>query len=428
VRVLEALVDEYPERPDYRLELARAYNGLDRCLINGDRLAEAQAVSARAHAEAEGLHLRHPEAPEYRLELATAQGNMAELHRRNDRLPDARDALVKSRDQARWLAGRWPAVTQYRELLAKISVNLGKVLFELNSLGEAEECYLEARELLEALGRESPTRLLPRRGLAHAWEGLAGVLLAAGKVEEAEKVAGRGVDMRRKIQDDFFADAPQYWQALASARGFHGGILARLGRFREADLVLVEALPLQEKVVEVMQTGRRGEELAVLYGSLAWLRLRQPVAAGTVRELLPQLQRVRALAPPGERFRLTLVGLAHYRLGKWDQSLAALGPSDAATASEGGPCRWTTDDNLLRRMAEHQEEVAPAVHRFCQAMTYHRLGRPVEAVDCYRHGLRLSQVQKTPPGFRSVDLETIRAEAADLLGLHEQPTAPGEKR
>jgi hypothetical protein len=37
--------------------------------------------------------------------------------------------------------------------------------------------------------------------------------------------------------------------------------------------------------------------------------------------LLPRLRRARAAAPPGEHFRLTLMGLAHYRLGEWEQAL-----------------------------------------------------------------------------------------------------------
>jgi tetratricopeptide (TPR) repeat protein len=428
VRVLEALVAEHPGVPEHRLELARSYNGLGHTLTNYDQFPEAETVLAQAHAEAERLHQHHPEHPDYRLELATAQWNLGMLLVRTDRLLKARDAFMQARDQTRWLSDRWPAMTRYRELLAWTSVSLGQVLFELSSLSEAEECFLQARNLLDALRRESPTRPFPRRVLAHSWEGLGWVLLAVGRVEDAEKAAGLSVDLRRRFQDDFYRDAPPQWHALAAARMFHGSILARLGRFREAEVVLAAALPLQEKVVEVTQNGRRGEELAVLEGSLAWLRLRQPVSGSTVRELLPRLQRARALAPRGERFRLALLGLAHYRLGDWDQALTVLRQPDAGPAPGSGPCRWTTDDSLIRRMAEHQEDIAPVVRAFCLAMTYHRLGRREEAVDCYRRGLRLSQAQQTLPGFRSVDVETIRAEAADLLGLREQPAAPRKKR
>jgi RNA polymerase sigma factor (sigma-70 family) len=427
VRVLEGLVAEYP-LPEYRLELARGYNGLGRSLVKCDRLPEAKAVLAQAHAEAERLHQGDPEYPEYRLEMATAQVHLAEFFRRNGQLAEARNALVKSRDQARWLVDHRPAVTRYHELLARTSGILGSLLFDLNSLGEAEACFLQARELLESLARESPGRPFARRGLAHTWEGLAGVLLAEGKVEEAEKAAGRGVDLRRELQDDFFRNTVLQWQALASARDLHAGILARLGRFGEAEAAFAVALPSLEKVAEVSRSRRRWEDLAVLEDGLAWLRLRRPAAESGLRELLPRLRRARTEAPAAERSRLALLGLAYYRLGDWEQALAVLRQLDAGPDPGGGPSRWTTDDHLLRRMGEHQEEVAAAVHAFCLAMTYHRLGRPVEVLDCYRLGLRLSEAQQTPPGFRSVDVETIRAEAADLLGLCEQPSAPREKR
>jgi tetratricopeptide (TPR) repeat protein len=419
VRVLEALVAEYPGVPEFRLELVRSYNGLGSQLVSTDQFPEAKAVLATARTEAEGMHQGDPERPEYPLELATALGHLGEFFRRSNQLPEARDALVRSRDQARWLVDHWPAVRLHRESLARRCVNLGMVLSEMNCLSEAEESFLQARDQFGSLMRESPTRSFPRMGLAATWELLGSVLLAAGKVEEAEKAASQSVDLRRKLQDDFLRDLPWEWQAGASAHGFHAAILARLGRFREARAALVEAVPLMAKVAEVTECGRRWEEFATLEGNLAWLYLRQRAADNMARELLPRLQRARTKAPAGEQFRLILLGLAHYRLGDWDQSLTVLRQAHADHGAAGARCRWTTDDSEIRKIAEHQEEVAPAVQAFCLAMAYHRLGRPTEARESYQVGLRRIQDQRTPPGFRSVDVETLRAEAEDLLGLRE---------
>jgi serine/threonine protein kinase len=427
-RVLEALVAEYPAVPEYRLELARTYNGLGRFLVNSDRFPEAKTVLVQARAEAEGLHQRDPEHPKYRLELATALGNLGVFLESTDQLPQAKLALVQFRDQARWLVDHWPDVTEYQLLLAKSSEYLGDVLFELNCLSEAEESFLQVRDLAESLVRKSPTRARPRTALARAWEGLGGVLFATGRVEEAEKAACRGVDLRRKLQDDFLRDACWGWQALASTLGFHGATLARLGRYREAEAAFAEALPLLEKVAELNGNGRRWEEFAVLDGSLSWLRVRQSAPGSAVHELLPRLERARTKAPTGERFRLTLLGLAHYRLGNWDRSLAVLRQADPSPAVGGERCRWTTDDCLIRVMAEHQEEVAPAVNAFCQAMAYHRLGQVAEATDCYRRGLKRLQDPVGRPSFGFVDVETIRAEAEAVLGLHEPIPPPQEQR
>jgi serine/threonine protein kinase/tetratricopeptide (TPR) repeat protein len=418
VRILEGLVAEFPDNPEYRLELVRSWSQLGHFLLNTDQMLESEQVLNRATAEVERLQQADSENPEYRLELATAKDSQVTLFIRTGRLQSAKDIAMQSRHQARWLVDHSPTVILYREVLATTSYRLGLVLREMNQLIEAEKCFREILDQLEPLAKQSPTRLSLRLLLAFAWRGLAGVLLEdAGTLDKAEQAMVRAVSLRRRSLEDY-PTHPPHWHALGADSAVHGCILARQGRFPEAEAEFGTALTFQERIAQSVVTNARcREELAVMDGSLAWLKLRQPSAATSVQELLPRLQRARDAAPTGERFRLTLIGLAHYRLGEWKLAEKTLGQTDTDRPMGSGSCRWTTDDHLMRRIAEHQEEVADAVNAFCLAMSYHRLGQASKAMDCYRRGLRLSQAQRTPTGFRSVDVDTIQVEAEALLGL-----------
>jgi serine/threonine protein kinase len=422
-RILEALVAEHPDVPEYRLELVRSCNQLGRFLVNTDQFRESETVLGRAITEAERLHRGQPGHPEYRIELATGQGHLGILFLRSEQFSKAKGAFLQSHAHARWLVDHWPAVTRYRELLAITVRRLGRAFDELKMPSDAEECFRQAVDQLEPLTRQSSARPSHREVLAQAWLCLGGVFLLSGKLDEAERAARQSVSLRRGLQEDYSLHPP-LWHARAESHALHGDVLARLGRFPEAEAEFATARSFQQKIANSPTTcARRWEELAVIDGSLAWLRLRQSGTAG-VRELISRLQMARSTAPAGERFRLTLIGLAHYRLGEWERALTVLREAEADLTGNDRPCRWTTDQHLLRRTAEHQEEVATAVNAFCLAMTYQRLARPEAARDCYHRGLRLVEAQRTPSGFRSVDVDALRAEAAIVLGFREQAPPP----
>jgi tetratricopeptide (TPR) repeat protein len=252
-------------------------------------------------------------------------------------------------------------------------------------------------------------------------ENIALILLATGKEGEAERAISQAVHLRRTLLDEF-PTHPPYWHALASAYAFQGDILARLGRFSEAETAFAAALSFQQKVVEFEENqefsgvGRRREELAIFSSSLAWLRLRQPAAEAVVRKLLPLLKRARDMAPLGEKYRLTLLGLAYYRLGAWDEAVAILRQAGSARPTGDKACRWTTDEPVIRQTAEDQEAAAPALNAFCLAMAYHHLGRASESRDAYRLGLSLSDPKEALSPFQAAELRSIRAEAERLLG------------
>jgi tetratricopeptide (TPR) repeat protein len=423
VRVLEGLVAESSGVPEYRLELARACNRLGRFLVDSDQLPEAAAVLARARELVGALCQSQPDGPEYRQEMALALYQLSTFLQRTGRLAEAREASLQARDQARSLVDRWPT-TRYRELLVQTTRGLGRVSLEMNDWCEAKRCFLEARGLLEPLLHKFPHRPALQGWLASVWENLGALHLQAGEVEKAEEAVSRSLALRRKFREDF-PSSDRIWHSLASGYALHGGILSRLGQFRKAEDAFSAALPLQEQVVKATGIDRRREELAVLIGGLAWIRLRQPRAAAAVGEVVPLLRRAREMAPAGERYRLTLLGLAYYRLGKWEEGVATLRLADEVPAA---PCRWTTDDPLIRWTAEEQEDIAPTVNAFCLAMAYHRSGRVAEATDYYRRGLNRGQDQHVPPRFRFVDVETIRAEVEAVLGRGDPAQPPREKR
>src|SRR5262249_43628029 len=177
------------------------------------------------------------------------------LHRRNGRLPETIDLYQISRDHARWLVDHPRSVTRYRELLIQTLYGLGHVFLELKRVDEAERHFLQVRDLLESLRRQSPHRYYPRRGLANVWEDLGTLLLIVGKVEEAEKAVRRSVDLRRDLENEF--PNPH---GMATGSALHGNILARLGRFDEAESVFATSVTFQEKLTEQSGNSGRREE------------------------------------------------------------------------------------------------------------------------------------------------------------------------
>jgi tetratricopeptide (TPR) repeat protein len=250
--------------------------------------------------------------------------------------------------------------------------------------------------------------------MAHILEGLGVVHGETGRLDDAEAEVHQAVKWYRKIQESFPTNA-HHGHALASAYAHHGNILVRLGRYGKAEDAFTAALPFQEKFVAASGLGRNCEELAILSGSLAWVRLRQPGASKDIHGLLPLLQRAREMAPSGEQYRAALLGLAHYRLGKSQQGLAVLQQAglDLPTGQE---CRWTTDDNVYRQAGQDQERAAPALCAFVLAMIYHCRGQIEDAKASYHRGLEFSRPERQVPASQVRELQTIAAEAAALLG------------
>ena len=282
---------------------------------------------ALARTQAQALRQDQPESFGVCQELATVHGHLGILYHRSGRLDAARESFRQSRVHADWLVKHSPNTIQYREFLGTATVRDGLIPYELNSLAESEECFRHGVEQLTALRRVWPTRTSLRLARATGGEGLGGVLLTKGQLEEAAEATRKAAELRRRLQEDYPNHSPD-WHGRASTSAFHASILARLGRYGEAEALYLAAVPFQEKVVEATGNSRRREELSVMTANLAWLRLRQPGSTERVREILPRLMRAQTDAPAGGTISAHARRTSRtYRLGEWDASADDSPPS-----------------------------------------------------------------------------------------------------
>jgi serine/threonine-protein kinase len=139
------------------------------------------------------------------------------------------------------------AEAMYRETLAlrrKLYPDANsKVAFTLNNLGfllqargdfaGAESCFREALSIADkTLERDHPNRAVYLRNFA-------ATLVSQGKAKEAETKAREGLAI-------FQAKMPKSWR-VADTESVLGGCLAALGRFPEAEPLLLESYPILQK-------------------------------------------------------------------------------------------------------------------------------------------------------------------------------------
>jgi serine/threonine protein kinase/Tfp pilus assembly protein PilF len=117
--------------------------------------------------------------------------------------------------------------------VARTLNNLGYVLQAEGKAADAERCYREALSIVNAtLEPDHPERAIYLRNLAS-------VLVSEGKAIEAEAKA-------REALAIFRAKQPKFWR-VADAKSVLGSCLAALGRFQEAEPLLLESYPALQK-------------------------------------------------------------------------------------------------------------------------------------------------------------------------------------
>ena len=157
--------------------------------------------------------------------------------------------------------------------------------------------------------------------------------------------------------------------------------------------MLSESGRVLEALREISESAGANPENGPMHGELAWLlavstdgRLRE--AEGAADLVLKLAQRGVALTPGDSRFH-TALGIAHYRLGNWEDSNAAL---------------WKS---------RQLDSNANPVNHFFEAMSRWQQGEQQRARRIYRAGVLRMQRKNSD----DEQLNRLRAESADLLGL-----------
>lgn len=160
-------------------------------------------------------------------DVALALNNLASL------LQDRGDLVGSETNYREALALRRKLYTDPNASLASTLNNLGYLLQARGDFTGAESCFREALSIADkTLKRDHPTRAVLLRNLA-------AVLVSQRKAAEAEPLA-------REALGIFRAKMPKSWR-VADTESVLGGCLTALGRFSEAEPLLLESYPILQK-------------------------------------------------------------------------------------------------------------------------------------------------------------------------------------
>ena len=190
--VLRQLAEDYPDVPDYRYELCET---LATTRFQGPRFdaEEDPTAEQRLHTALEisqELVRKHPNIPEYAAAQVHIRHKLAHVLRETSRPKEAEASLRTALDLQSALVRQFPAVSSHRVWQAVVQESLADLLRERGELNEARSLLEEAIATLnECLAREWKPEY--ERLLSRNYENLADVLTQLGEPALAEETRRR---------------------------------------------------------------------------------------------------------------------------------------------------------------------------------------------------------------------------------------------
>jgi serine/threonine protein kinase len=212
--LFKELAAEFPNRPDFRHDLAKSHNNLGILLETTGRLAEAEASYRDALTLEKQLVDEFPMRSEFRQELASSHHNLGVLLRAAGRLAEAMASYREALALRKHLVADYPTRPDFRQALGHSHNNLGNVLSDAGRLAEAEASYRDALALFKQLASDFPTRPDFRQELASCCNNLGALLYETGRLAEAEAAYREALALRQQLADDF-PIRPDFRQDLA---------------------------------------------------------------------------------------------------------------------------------------------------------------------------------------------------------------------
>jgi serine/threonine-protein kinase len=226
------LADEYPDHPDYRLDLFHTYTTFATALPGAGRAGEREDAYRRALAVVERLVTDFPDDP------------------------------------------------RYLDCLANHCHTMGGLLTGSGEFGEAERVFRRGLAVVAGLEEKYPDNLRYARNEALALKGLGWLWQKTGRTAGAEAAYRKALLVGTKVARAY-PDEDTYQHELAEHACFLGSLLLDTGRLAEAEGLFREALGIAEKLTN------RFPQIKDYRSQLAWvhsLRGRLYQAAGRKAE------------------------------------------------------------------------------------------------------------------------------------------------
>jgi serine/threonine protein kinase len=204
VSLLEDLVEDFPNEPTFRFELADTLSIVTSVSPGDD---EATAQLEQASAMAEELVRQFSTVPDYRFLLANCVFRLARAHSQSGRFTEASELIHKTLELQRALVQQYPSAVRYQMLLSRTYVELARGLMRQDAIEEARDTLVHAIEEVDAARQRSGESRGPRRDLGGLLRELAEAHQKLGDGSKAEATRARARDLfggrsRMRMKDE----------------------------------------------------------------------------------------------------------------------------------------------------------------------------------------------------------------------------------
>lgn len=160
VSILEELVRQHPDNPDYQFHLADALAMSSRGVQQRETEEQAALRYSRSIGIARRLQKQFPGVPEYSILLANSLRRLSELQRSPEQLTDSRQFANEAVAILRRLTEVWPGQTVYRLSLARALLHSAMLEWRLNDgeahLEQLDEAVTLLDQIRDSQGRPNP--------------------------------------------------------------------------------------------------------------------------------------------------------------------------------------------------------------------------------------------------------------------------------
>ncbi len=441
----EGFLQERTTDPALRYDTAHACSRVGGLCRSLGRFSRSEETFRRGIALLEALSAEFPSVSKYRKDLAQTYWNLAVLLKNHtiDR-PGALEAYRRSSDLRVKLVGEFPDDPQYVRDLAWTHVDLGLVLSNLYRYEEALEELRQALALREQLVHDFPDVRDYRSHLAHAHHWLGSRLWDIGQVEEAEKQLRQCLTLREELVGEFPEDSGGIWEryTLAHAQLYLGALLMDTGRDQEGEHLLRRAIELLDGLTaDFPHNTDHRQQLASGYellGEGLWAADRVDEAEELIQRAIALRERMVADFPNTLTFAWSLLDILVncpdprlrdlHRAVQIAQQCVQQHPEHYITWRSLGEAyyragNWTPALDALHRWLEFPAATEYRWPSFYLAMAYWQLRDETQARQWYDEGLEW--IENNQPTVTWVD--ELRAEAAELMGIDEEPASEGQE-
>jgi serine/threonine protein kinase/tetratricopeptide (TPR) repeat protein len=311
------LAHDSPSRPELRHDLARTHLNLGIVLKETGRLPEAEASYRAAWVLSKQLVEERPKQPDYRQGLARSLNNLANLMFTTGRVPAAETAYNDALALHKQLVADYPRNPDLRRELALNQHNLGAVMRQTGRPKEAEISYRAAQALLKDLMAEFPARPDFREDLARTQIHLGNLLRDTGRPAEAEASCRAALATLKQLTADI-PGRPELRHGLAVTYADLSNLLHATGQMKEAEAACRDAIALMKQLAAGFpdRSEFRQNLAGYQYNLANILRAagRFPEAETAYRKALALQQKLAADFRGGPGFRRDLA-LSHLNLG-----------------------------------------------------------------------------------------------------------------